>query len=112
MRCLKCCVAPVRATATVCAVIAALVGGCANSRTAERAEVVQRQWVGAPPAPIPGQQAAEAYKAEAGDPIKDPPVEPVTRRAEQDDPSEPFSPNYGRAAPSASARVRLAGAGG
>jgi hypothetical protein len=118
MRCLKCCVAPVQvATAAVCLVAAALVGGCANSRTAE---VTQRQWVGAPPAPIPGnqgQRVAEAYKAEPGDPIKEVPVEPATRRAEPDDPSEPFSPNYGRgnAAPSGqsgSARVRVAGAGG
>jgi hypothetical protein len=118
MRCLKCCVAPVQvATAAVCLVAAALVGGCASSRTAE---VTQRQWVGAPPAPIPGQNSrvAEAYKAEPGDPIKEAPVEPATRRAEPDDPSEPFSPNYGRgnAVPTgnsgSNARVRVAGAGG
>jgi hypothetical protein len=74
---------------------AALVGGCSNSRTAE---VPQRQWVGAAPAPIPNQnqRVAEAYKAEPGDPIKEAPVEPANRRAEPDDPSEPFSPNYGR----------------
>jgi hypothetical protein len=117
MRCLNNRVAPGRvAAAAVCVLAACLIGGCANSRTAE---VTQRQWVGAPPAPIPGQnpgqRVAEAYKAEPGDPIKEAPVEPATRRAEHDDPSEPFSPNYGRvsAAPSGSpARVRVAGGGG
>jgi hypothetical protein len=82
---------------------AALVGGCSSSRTAE---APQRQWVGAVPAPIPSQPAAqrvaEAYKAEPGDPIKEAPVEPATRRAEPDDPSEPFSPNYGRKSASVS----------
>jgi hypothetical protein len=76
---------------------ATLAGGCSSSRTAE---VPERQWVGAAPAPIPGQspgqRVAEAYKPEPGDPIKEAPVEPATRRAEPDDPSEPFSPNYGR----------------
>jgi hypothetical protein len=74
---------------------ASLIGGCSNSRTAE---TTQRQWVGAVPAPgqNAGQRVAEAYKAEPGDPIKEAPVEPATRRAEPDDPSEPFSPNYGR----------------
>ncbi len=76
---------------------ASLIGGCSNSRTTE---APHRQWVGAVPAPIPGQSAgqrmAEAYKPEPGDPIKEAPVEPATRRAEPDDPSEPFSPNYGR----------------
>jgi hypothetical protein len=76
---------------------ATFAGGCSNSRTTE---TPQRQWVGATPAPIPdqgsGKRVAEAYKAEPGDPIKEAPVEPATRRAEPDDPSEPFSPNYGR----------------
>jgi hypothetical protein len=60
---------------------------------------------------MPGQRAAEVYKAEAGDPIKEPPVEPTSRRAEPDDPSEPFSPNYGRsrsAATAATVRNRVA----
>jgi hypothetical protein len=95
---------------------AALAGGCSNSRTAE---APQRQWVGAAPAPIPGQSAgqssrvAEAYKAEPGDPIKEAPVEPAARRAEPDDPSEPFSPNYGRSKSSpvpGTARNRVADA--
>jgi hypothetical protein len=79
-------------------------GGCSNSRTAE---APQRQWVGAAPAPIPtqNQRIAEAYKAEPGDPIKEAPVEPATRRAEPDDPSEPFSPNYGRKSASGSGAV-------
>jgi hypothetical protein len=79
-----------------CVVTASLAGGCSSSRTPE---TTSRQWVGAVPAPIPGnsgQRVAEAYKAEPGDPIKEAPVEPATRRAEPDDPSEPFSPNYGR----------------
>jgi hypothetical protein len=96
----------------VCVATAAFAGGCSSSRTAETAS---RQWVGAVPAPIPGQgqRIAEAYKAEPGDPIKEAPVEPATRRAEPDDPSEPFSPNYGRgnAAPAASpTRNRVANA--
>jgi hypothetical protein len=91
---------------------AALAGGCSNARTAE---APQRQWVGAAPAPIPsqnsGQRVAEAYKAEPGDPIKEAPVEPATRRAEPDDPSEPFSPNYGRTKPvGGAARNRVADA--
>jgi hypothetical protein len=96
-----------------CVATAALAGGCSSSRTPE---TTSRQWVGAVPAPIPGnsgQRVAEAYKAEPGDPIKEAPVEPATRRAEPDDPSEPFSPNYGRgkAAPVASpARNRVANA--
>jgi hypothetical protein len=92
-----------------CLAAAALAGGCSSSRTAE---APQRQWVGAVPAPIPGQRVAEAYKPEPGDPIKEAPVEPATRRAEPDDPSEPFSPNYGRksASVSSAAGNRIANA--
>jgi hypothetical protein len=76
-------------------VFAGSLGGCSSSRTTAEAP---RAWVGAPPAPIPGQQVAEAYKPEPGDPIKDAPVEPLRHgRVERDDPTEPFSPNYGRA---------------
>jgi hypothetical protein len=70
---------------------AVFAGGCSNSRTAE---APQRQWVGAAPAREP--RIVDAYTPEPGDPIKEAPVEPATRRVEPDDPSEPFSPNYGR----------------
>ena len=84
----------VRAALTAtCIAAAALAGGCSSARTAD---TTHRQWVGAVPAPVPGQLVAEAYKPEPGDPIKEAPVEPASRRAEPDDPSEPFSPNYGR----------------
>jgi hypothetical protein len=84
----------IRVALTVaCVAASAIAGGCSSTRTAE---APQRQWVGAAPAPIPGQRVVEAYKAEPGDPIKEAPVEPATRRAEPDDPNEPFSPNYGR----------------
>jgi hypothetical protein len=101
---------PVRAVLIVaCVSVSAMAGGCANSRTAE---APVRQWVGAPPAPIPGQRVAEVYKAEPGDPIKEAPVEPATRRAEPDDPNEPFSPNYGRSpgTPAVVSRSRVANA--
>lgn len=85
---------PFRAALTAtCIAAATIAGGCSSSKTAE---TTHRQWVGAVPAPIPGQRVAEGYKAEPGDPIKEAPVEPASRRAEADDPSEPFSPNYGR----------------
>jgi hypothetical protein len=75
---------------------ATLAGGCSNARTAE---TPQRQWVGAGSGQghnqVQGQHVAEAYKPEPGDPIKEAPVEPASRRAEPDDPTQPFSPNYG-----------------
>ena len=90
---------------------ATVTGGCSSSRTEA---TTSRQWVGAAPAPIPAPRVAEVYKAEPGDPIKDAPVEPATRRAEPDDPSEPFSPNYGRGKlttpPTSPARGRVANA--
>ena len=79
-------------TAT-CITVSTIAGGCSNTRSAD---TTHRQWVSAVPAPVPDQRVAEAYKPEAGDPIKEAPVEPASRRAEPDDPSEPFSPNYGR----------------
>jgi hypothetical protein len=100
----------IRAALTaVCITAAAMTGGCSSTRTAE---TPQRQWVGAAPAPIPGTRVSEAYKPEPGDPIKEAPVEPATRRAEPDDPNEPFSPNYGRksAPATAPARPRVASA--
>jgi hypothetical protein len=101
------------AVAVACLVAAALTGGCSSTRTAEAPSA--RQWVGAPPAPIPGQQKAEAYQPEPGDPIKEAPVEPATRRTGPDDPSEPFSPNYGRSLdrrPAAPTRARVVDAAG
>jgi hypothetical protein len=83
------------ALTAACIAAATMAGGCGSTRTAE---TTHRQWVGAAPAPMPGQPASDNYKAEAGDPIKEAPVEPASRRAEPDDPSEPFSPNYGRGA--------------
>jgi hypothetical protein len=112
-------VLPRRFTLTVaCLVAAALTGGCSSTRTAEAPPA--RQWVGAPPAPIPGQlarpgQQSEAYQPEPGDPIKEAPVEPATRRSGPDDPSEPFSPNYGRSPakhPIAPGRAHVADAAG
>jgi hypothetical protein len=91
---------------------ATLAGGCSNARTAE---TPQRQWVGAAGSgqgqgQVQGQHVAEAYKPEPGDPIKEAPVEPASRRAEPDDPTQPFSPNYGspnsgRKHPSADANI-------
>jgi hypothetical protein len=99
-----------RLALTVTGVVASLLaGGCSSTRTAE---APTRYWAGAPPAPIPGQgqRTTEVYKAEPGDPIKEAPVEPAGRRAEPDDPNEPFSPNYGRGRPIEAVRNRVANA--
>jgi hypothetical protein len=67
-------------------------GACSSSRTAQ---YQNPSWAGAnPPVPAPNRQAA--YEPAPGDPIKDAPIEPTRRpNALPDDPSEPFSPNYG-----------------
>jgi hypothetical protein len=95
MRCEMSAGSTLRVAACAFAVVfAGSFGGCSSGQTTTQAP---RAWVGAPPAPIPGQQVAEAYKPEPGDPIKDAPVEPLRHgRIERDDPTEPFSPNYGR----------------
>jgi hypothetical protein len=78
--------------AAVAVGLGSTLGGCSSSRTAQYQPPA---WVAAnPPAPVPGRQVA--YEPEPGDPIKEPPFEPVRRpTAIPDDPSEPFSPNYG-----------------
>lgn len=105
---------PLRGLA-VCVAVAALsqfAAGCSTNRYAH-----DQSYAGAGyPAPQPQRVAAhEAYSPEAGDPIKQAPVEPVTRRqVEPDDPSEPFSRNYGSARPAAAktapGRVRVSDA--
>jgi hypothetical protein len=67
---------------------------CSSSRTAQTDVPA---WVGAnPPVPVPSRQAA--YEPAPGDPIKDVPIEPGHRpNSAPDDPSEPYSPNYGGA---------------
>jgi hypothetical protein len=69
-----------------------MLGACSSSRTAQ---YQNPSWAGAqPPVPAPNRQAA--YEPAPGDPIKEPPIEPVRRpNAMPDDPTEPFSPNYG-----------------
>jgi hypothetical protein len=67
-------------------------GACSSSRTAQ---YQNPSWAGANP-PVPGPNRQAAYEASPDDPIKDAPIEPARRpNAVPDDPSEPFSPNYG-----------------
>jgi hypothetical protein len=77
------------ALASIAVGLGITLGGCGTGRPAHQAS-----WAGAnPPAPNHSQSA---YVAEPGDPIKEPPVEPGKRpNAAPDDPTEPYSPNYG-----------------
>jgi hypothetical protein len=70
-----------------------ILSGCSSARNTPPAS-----WAGAnPPVPAPANQQS-AYVAEAGDPIKDAPVEPGKQgNTTPDDPTEPYSPNYGGA---------------
>jgi hypothetical protein len=79
------------AAMSLIAAIGLALGACSTARP----QYQNPAWAGAqPPVPVPQKQAA--YEAEAGDPIKDAPLEPARRPAAMpDDPSEPFSPNYG-----------------
>jgi hypothetical protein len=90
-----------------------LATGCSSHQAA-----TDQSYAGASQVPAPTQRVAarDAYVPEPGDPIKQAPVEPVSRRqVEPDDPTEPFSPNYGKVkpgerAPAASGRVRISDA--
>ncbi len=79
------------ALASIAVGLGITLGGCGTGRPAHQAS-----WAGAnPPAPAPNHNQS-AYVAEPGDPIKEPPVEPGKRpNAAPDDPTEPYSPNYG-----------------
>ena len=81
------------ALASIAIGLGLVLSGCSSARNTQPAS-----WAGAnPPVPAPNQQP-NAYVAEAGDPIKDPPVEPGKRpNTAPDDPNEPYSPNYGGA---------------
>ncbi len=82
------------APALLIVTVALSLGACSNSRYANHQPPT---WAGAVSTPVPSSAVANSrYEPEAGDPIKDAPVEPLRRRqVEPDDPSEPFSPNYG-----------------
>lgn len=80
------------------AALSLLATACSNTQSAHN-----QSYAGAVQ-PTPPQHeriaARDDYKPEPGDPIKQAPVEPVSRRAtEPDDPTEPFSPNYGKVRP-------------
>lgn len=67
-------------------------GGCSSVREARNQNPA---WASAEP-PVPAPQRQATYSPEPGDPIKEPPIEPRhAPNAVPDDPSEPFSPNYG-----------------
>lgn len=73
--------------------------GCATDEEYRREAMMRRQ------AAIVAHQAREAELEADGLPSQMPP--PVNRRREPDDPSEPFSPNYGRS-PVAPQRTTIA----
>lgn len=67
-------------------------GGCSSDREARNQGPA---WANAEP-PVPAPQRQATYAPEPGDPIKEAPIEPMrSPNAVPDDPSEPFSPNYG-----------------
>ncbi len=69
-----------------------MLAACSNSREAHQQSP---SWVAAaPPAPVPTREVA--YEPLPGDPIQERPLDPARRpTVAADDPSEPFSPNYG-----------------
>lgn len=75
----------------ICAV-ALLATGCSS----RQASYEPPTWSVAGPRQVPDKVAQSDYKAEPGDPIKEAPVEPVRHsQPEVDDPTEPWSRNYG-----------------
>jgi len=89
------------ASALLVALIAASAGACSKAHHAHE----QPAWAQAVPEERPRvASAGPRYAPEPGDPIQEAPVLPLRRQqAEPDDPSEPFSPNYG--GPNAPKRV-------
>jgi len=93
------------------AALSLLAAGCSTTNQA-----YEQSHVGAPQSAPPQRVAArDVYTPEPGDPIKQAPVEPVARRqVEPDDPTEPFSRNYGSVRPgaprAAPGRVRISDA--
>lgn len=81
------------ALASIAVGLGLVLSGCSSARNTPPAS-----WAGAnPPVPAPN-NPQNTYVAEAGDPIKDPPVEPGKQgNTAPDDPNEPYSPNYGGA---------------
>ena len=78
------------------AVLSLLVAGCSS----KQASYDPPTWVAGPRQPPAPVVAQTDYRPEPGDPIKEAPLEPLRRRApEPDDPSEPFSRNYGTVRP-------------
>jgi hypothetical protein len=101
------------ARAAAIAALSLVAAACSSNQAANT-----QGYAGATQVPAPPQRVAarDAYVPEPGDPIKQAPVEPVSRRSnEPDDPTEPFSPNYGKApatqtSPAPVGRIRVSDA--